>query len=218
MAYDIYCGVDVGKGSHSLVALRSSTQKRILSKTVAQDEAEIRNALYSLSSQGSLLVTVDQTGNIGKLLIATAQSMGLDVAFLTPHDFHQLSESYSEVKTDAWDAFVIADLSLRMTHILHPVETEDDAIAGLRTIITRRLEVIKAITALKNQIHDILAQIHPALEKVFDSDALDNAMALELLEHYGGPGGFRKSGRSRMIKRAQKVPYYGTKAEAFAYH
>jgi transposase len=215
MAYDIYCGVDVGKGSHSLVALRSSNQKRILSKTIPQDEAEIRNVLEGLSAQGSLLVTVDQTGNIGKLLIAVAQSMGLAVAFLTPHDFHQLSESYSEVKTDIWDAFVIADLSMRMTTILHPVETEDDAIAGLRTIITRRLEVVRATTALKNQIHDTLAQIHPALEKVFDSDALDNAMALELLEHYGGPGGFRRSGRSRMIKRAQKVPYYGTKAEAF---
>jgi transposase len=215
MAYDIYCGVDVGKRSHSLVALRSSSQKRILTKTIHQDEAEIRNILKDLSALGSMLVTVDQTGNIGKLLIAVAQSMDLDIAFLTPHDFHQFSEGYSEVKTDAWDAFVIADLSMRMTPLLHPVEREDDAIAGLRTIITRRLEVIRAITALKNQIHDILAQIHPALERVFDNDALDNAMALELLERYGGPGGFRRSGRSRMIRHAQKVPFYGTRATAF---
>jgi transposase len=215
MAYDIYCGVDVGKGSHSLVALRSSDQKRILTKTVPQDETGIRNVLQGLSAQGSLLVTVDQTGNIGKLLIAVARSMGLDAAFLTPHDFHQLSEGYSEVKTDAWDAFVIADLSMRMTPVLHPVETEDDAIAGLHTVITRRLEVVRAATALKNQIHDVLAQVHPALERVFDGDALDNAMALDLLERYGGPGGFRRSGRARMVKRAQKVPYHGAKAEAF---
>jgi hypothetical protein len=84
MAYDIYCGVDVGKRSHGLVALRSSTQKRICTRTVAQDETEIRGTLEGLSAQGSMLVTVDQTGNIGKLLIAVAQSMGLDVAFLTP--------------------------------------------------------------------------------------------------------------------------------------
>jgi transposase len=135
--------------------------------------------------------------------------------FSPPHDFHQLSEGYSEVKTDAWDAFVIADLSLRMTHILHPVEAEDDTIAGLHTIITRRFEVVRAITALKNQIHDILAQIHPALEQVFDRDALDNAMALELLEHYGGPDGFCRAGRSRLIKRAQKIPFFGTRAEVF---
>jgi transposase len=215
MAYDIYCGVDVGKESHTLVALRSSDQERILTKTVPQDEARIRNVLEGLSSKGSLLVTVDQTGNIGKLLIAVAHTMDLDVAFLTPHDFHQLSESYSEIKTDAWDAFVISDLSMRMTPILHPVEEQDDDIAGLRTVIARRLDVVRATGALKNQIHDILMQIHPALERVFDGDALDNAMALDLLGHYGGPGGFLGAGRSRMIKRAEKVPYLGTKAEAF---
>jgi transposase len=215
MAYDIYCGVDVGKGSHSLVALRSSDQKRILTKTVPQDEAGIRSVLEGLSAQGSMLVTVDQTGNIGRLLIAVAQSMGLDVAFLTPHDFHRLSEGYSEVKTDAWDAFVIADLSMRMTPRLHPVGPEDDAVAGLRTVIAYRLEVVRAITALKNQVHDVLSQIHPALERVFSGGALDSAMALELLEHCGGPSGFRRSGRNRLTRLAQRVPYCGTRAAGF---
>ena len=138
LAYDYYVGFDIGKFDHHVIVIRGSDQKTVLSKQVAQDEKKIQETLSAFSAKGRVLVAVDQKGSIGRLVTSVAKGLGVDVGFLTPADFHHFAEGYTEVKTDAVDAFEISDLSMRMTHVLFSVEEAHEAMESLRLLCTRR--------------------------------------------------------------------------------
>ncbi|WP_102378109.1 IS110 family transposase [Raoultibacter timonensis] len=111
VGYDVFCGIDVGKASHCMVALDRNCGKPLTSGSAAQDEAEIRKALAKASRLGGarMLVTVDQCGSFGRPTVAVAKDMGMDVAHIPPRKFRQVAETYGEDKTDVIDAFIIAD-------------------------------------------------------------------------------------------------------------
>jgi transposase len=205
--YDIYCGVDVGKWKHYMVALDTQGEKRFLSRWVDQTEAAIRQALGEVSACGNVLVTVDQTGNIGRLVVAVAQSMGIDVAHLPPQSFHKVSELYGEDKTDAKDAYIIADTSRAMPRLIEYVGAREDAKEELQFLLARHDDITHEGTALYNRTHDLLLQICPPLEVLFSKEELHNNLTLHLLAHYGGPDGFKRAGKSRVSTWAGQLKY-----------
>jgi transposase len=157
---------------------------------------------------------VDQTGNIGKLVISVARSLYIDVAFLTPHDFHQFSQTYSEVKTDALDSYIIADLSVRMTDRLHPVNEKSEMLEELRHYTHYRSELVRDMTRTKNQLHDLLVQVHPALSTLVAGAGLSSEFYPRLFSHYGGSSGLRRAGKKRVTAFVAKLPYYKARAAA----
>jgi transposase len=205
MGYDIYCGIDIGKSKHYVTALDSSSERRILSSPLRQDEREIEELLNRLCTLGKILVTVDQYGDIGRLVVAVAQRKGIDVAHLSPRTFRKAADTYSELKTDAFDSYVIADVSRstpRMIELLVPgTEAHDE----LKALCTLRCEIVKERTSYYNRLHENLQKISPPLEGLFAKEALHADIALRLLEHYGGPTGFKKAGKSRVIAWAGKL-------------
>jgi transposase len=213
LAYDVYCGVDVGKSSHHMTAITSKGQQTIFSEEIPQEESAIRTALSQLSASGRLLLTVDQPRSVGSLLVGTAKAMGIDTAFLTPHDFHQFAKAYSEVKSDKNDAFIIADISMRMTGRLHPVENRDETVDAIRMLSRHRAGLVREITQRKNGIHDLFVQTHPALGNVFGSDELNSKAWLKLLIHYGGATGFKNAGKNRVLAFMDKIPYCRNKGQ-----
>lgn len=204
--------MDVGKRSHHLVAIGAASQEVILSRAVAQDEAELRLVLSGLAAQGPVLLTVDQKGTLGHLAVAVARTLGIDTAFLTPHDFHAFSAGYTEVKSDATDAFVIADVSMRLTPRLYPVEEQGEDIERLRILASQRASLVRSGTQDKNRLHSLIAQAHPALESVFGADEMDSPLYLGILQHYGGPSGLRRAGQARLRAFISKMPYYRNRA------
>jgi len=216
LAYDIYAGFDVGKFSHHLVAVRAKDQHIIASRRIAQDENEIRDALEGLMSMGKVLVAVDQKGSIGRLLVATAKSMDVDIGFITPSDFHAFAKGYTEVKSDARDAHIIADVAMRFTTRLHPVADFDEAIEVLRVQTTLRAALVQDSTQDKNRIRSLLVQVHPAFEAYLGKGALNVQAYLRILEHYGGPGGIKRAGRKNLEAFISKQPYCKNKAKNIA--
>jgi transposase len=209
----VYCGVDVGKSSHHVTAIRSGDQQTFFSEEVQQEESAIRAALSLLSKEGRVLLTVDQPGSIGHLLVGAARSMGIDAAFLTPHDFHQFAKTYSEVKSDRKDAFIIADVSMRMTDRLHPLDEKEEGIDALRMLLHHRSGLAREMTKRKNEIHDLFVKTHPALGRVFGSSELDSEPWLKLVVHYGGASGISNAGKKRVLAFMDKIPYCRDKVQ-----
>ena len=85
-----YMGVDVGKTSHWAYAV-DAAGRTLLSRAVANDEADIRAALSGLP-EGALVV-VDQRKNIGALVLRTARSCGFPVAYLPGKAEHDLASA-----------------------------------------------------------------------------------------------------------------------------
>ena len=218
VAYDVYAGFDVGKSSHHVVAIRAKDQEIITSKKVAQEEESIRAVLKELMAFGRVFVALDQKGNVGRLLAATVKDTGIDAGFLTPSDFHVFAKGYTEVKSDAKDAYIIADVAMRFTNKLSPITDLEEKVEALRTQTALRDALVRDSTQTKNRIRDLLVQIHPPFEACIERDDLDKQLYLCILERYGGPEGIRRAGKKRLKAFISKLAYYGQKADAVSEH
>ena len=103
---EVFCGVDVARETHHAVAL---------------DRAGRR-----------LLVVVDQPASIGALAVAVARSMGVQIGYLPGFAMRRIADLYPGVgKTDARDAFVIADAARTLPHALRRVGPNEQTIVAL---------------------------------------------------------------------------------------
>lgn len=207
-AYEVFCGIDVGKTSNYAVVLDRFGDAPLIRRSLAQDEAEIRSLLAEVSALGRPLVTVDQFGTFGRLVVAVAEREGVDVAHIPPRKFKQVAETYDEGKSDAKDAFIIADTSRSQPRNIVPVAARDDALAEVRVVSTARDDAVRERTRLYNRLHDLICQACPALEAVFAKQKLHNELELMLVARYGGPNGFRRSGRARASKWAGGLKHH----------
>jgi len=214
MTYDIYCGIDIGKNEHYLVALEPVSDRRVMSRPLPQDEKEIEKALFQLESLGKVLVVVDQVGTIGRLVVAVAQRMSIDIAHMPPRTFSKAASTYGELKTDAFDAFVIADSARSTPRMIEMVVSRNVAIEEMRVLASFRADAVKERTACYNHLHDLLHKVSPPLEKLFQGEALHADLALRLLAQYGGPLGLKKAGKSRVSTWAGKLKYHKTRGPA----
>ncbi|MDQ1304473.1 MAG: hypothetical protein QG671_300 [Actinomycetota bacterium] len=209
--YAIFCGLDVGKGTHHVVAL-DPTGKRIFDRELPQDEARLRELFTGLLEHGNVLVVVDQLATIGALPIAVARAVGAEVAYLPGLAMRRIADLHpGSAKTDARDAFIIADAARTMPHTLRRVDLGQDALADLTVLIGFDDDQAQESTRLTNRIRGLLTQIHPVLERVLGPKVHTTAV-LQLLSRFGGPTGLARAGRRQLLAVARKhAPRAGDK-------
>jgi transposase len=71
-----------------------------------------------------------------------------------------------EGKTDARDAYIIADAARTMPHTLRRVGTDDDTLAELTVLAGYDDDLAAQSTRLTNRLRDALLHVHPALERL----------------------------------------------------
>jgi transposase len=196
---DVFLGLDVGKGEHHATALTPSG-KTVLDKRLPNTEPKLREIFAKLQAKhGTVLVVVDQPASIGALPLAVARATGCRVAYLPGLTMRRIADLYpGEAKTDARDAFVIADAARTMPHTLRTIELADETVAELEMIVGFDDDLATESTRTKNRLRGLLTQIHPSLEKVL-GPRLDHPAVLALLERFGSPVQLRKAGRRRLV-------------------
>ena len=202
--YAVFCGLDVGKVAHHACAL-DPEGKRLFDAGLPQDETRLRELLSRLSAHGRVLVVVDQPNTIGALPIAVARAMGIDVAYLPGLAMRRIADLHpGTAKTDARDAYVIADAARVMPHTLRRVDVGEEALAELKVLVGFDDDLAGEATRLSNRIRGLLTQVHPALERVLGPRVSQKA-TLALLTKFGGPTGMRAAGRARLLATARKA-------------
>jgi transposase len=202
--YAVFCGLDVGKEAHHACAL-DPDGRRLFDAELPQDETRLRELLSRLSEHGQVLVVVDQPNTIGALPIAVARAMGIDVAYLPGLAMRRIADLHpGTAKTDARDAYVIADAARVMPHTLRRVDVGEEALAELKGLVGFDDDLAGEATRLSNRIRGLLTQVHPALERVLGPRVSQKA-TLALLTKFGGPTGMRAAGRSRLLTTARKA-------------
>ena len=201
---EVFIGVDVGKGEHHAVAL-DRAGKKLLDRALPNDEARIREILAELEHHGRILVAVDQPATIGALPVAVAQAAGTIVGYLPGLAMRRIADLHpGEAKTDARDAFIIADAARTMPHTLRSVHLADVQLAELSMLCGFDDDLAKQATATSNRIRGLLTQIHPALERVL-GPRLDHPAVLDLLRTWPTPEALRHAGRRRIANRLAKL-------------
>ena len=116
--FDVFVGLDVGKEHHHATALNSAG-RRLHDKALPQDEAALREVFDKLTVHGSVLVIVDQPATIGALPVTVARAMGIEVAYLPGLAMRRIADLHpGNAKTDARDAYIIAEAGRTMPHAL----------------------------------------------------------------------------------------------------
>jgi transposase len=157
-----------------------------------------------LARHGAVLVVVDQPASIGALPVAVARACGHQVAYLPGLAMRRLADLHpGSAKTDARDAFVIADAARTLPHTLRRVDAGDEALAELHLLVGFEDDLAGESTRLTNRLRGLLVQIHPALERAF-GDNISHKAVLDLLSRCGGPAGLRKAGRRKLLAIAAK--------------
>jgi len=200
--YSVFVGLDVGKGEHHACAL-DRDGARLHDKLLPQDETRIRELLARLSEHGPVLVVVDQPASIGALAVAVARHAGIDVGYLPGLAMRRIADLHpGQAKTDARDAYIIAEAARSMPHALRRVDVGEEALADLEVIVGFDDDLAGEVTRLANRIRGLLTQVHPALERVL-SPIVQRPVTLDLLVRFGGPEGLRAAGRRRLLAVAK---------------
>ncbi|OXM69017.1 IS110 family transposase [Amycolatopsis thermalba] len=213
-SYGVFLGLDVGKGDHHAVAL-DATGKRLHDGPLPNTEPKLRALFDKLAVHGPLLVVVDQPATIGALPVAVARACGHQVAYLPGLAMRRIADLYpGNAKTDARDAFIIADAARSLPHTLRPVDTGDEALAELEVLVGFDDDLAGEATRLGNRIRGLLTGIHPTLERVL-GPRITHPAVLEILSRCGGPTGIRKAGRRKVTAiAATHAPRLGEKLVA----
>jgi transposase len=200
----IFLGIDVGKGAHHAVALDRSG-KRLLDCALPNDEAKLRALITELKQRGQVLLIVDQPATIGALSVAVARDEGVLVAYLPGLAIRRIADLHAgESKTDARDAYIIAEAARGMPHALRSLKLADDQVAELSMLCGFDDDLAAQITQTSNRIRGLLTQIHPALERVL-GPRLDHPAILDVLERYPSPAQLSSLSEKQLTHRLSKL-------------
>lgn len=203
MGYDVVIGLDVGKSMHHAVAL-DPEGRRLVDREVANAEPALRELFGRAAGEGEVLVVVDQLHSIGALPVTVAQAMGIDVAYLPGLSMRRLADLHpGNAKTDARDAFIIANAALTAPHALRRLDVPDQTRADLAMLLGYDDDLVAQTTAANNRLRALLSQVHPSLEKALGGN-ISHPAVLHLLAKAGGPTGLRKMGRTRIDSQVRK--------------
>ncbi|MGY0055170.1 IS110 family RNA-guided transposase [Streptomyces sp. LZ34] len=169
---------------------------RLLSRRVLNDETELLQPIGDvLAISTDVLWAVDLDHGGAALLIGLLLGHDQPMAYLTGLAVHRASATYKrEGKTDAKHAFVIADQA-RVRRDLGLLRPGDEIAVDLRTLTTRRLDVVFDRTRQINRPRAQLLKSYPALERSLD---LVNEGSVLLLAGYQAPAAIRRAGAKRI--------------------
>lgn len=143
-------------------------------------------------------------GTIGALPVTVARACGHDVAYLPGLSMRRITDLYpGQAKTDARDAFIIADTASTMPHTLRRVDTGDEILAELGVLVGFDDDLAGEATRISNRIRGLLTGIHTALERVV-GPRIGHPAVLEILTRCSGPNGIRKAGKRTLTNLAVK--------------
>jgi transposase len=133
--------------------------------------------------------------------------MRLDTAYLPGLAMRRIADLHpGTAKTDARDAYVIADVARTLPHTLWSVDIAGPAVADLAVLMGYDDDLRDQVSAGINGIRHLLLSIHPALEQALGTD-LAHPAVLALLARYGGPTGLKAAGKKRIDNLlAKKAP------------
>ncbi len=194
-------GIDVAKEFHWVAAVDERVGELLFDGRVDNQPGAIERLIDQLSrlrdERGPVRVGVDVVGGIAALLTAMLHEAGLEVVHvpgLTVNRARQGTRG-GEHKSDPRDARVIAE-QVRTRSDLRPLEAASELDAEIRLLVGRRRELVTDQTRRLGRLHDLLASIHPGLERVVDPT---QKAGLWLLSRYVTPAEIRRAGGKRLV-------------------
>ena len=184
-ASEVFAGIDWG-GSFHQICLINTHGDVIVQQRVQHDLAGLTelDRLLLIHAPGRLRVAIERADG---LLVEHLHKIEVEVFCVSPKISARARERYrlAATKSDAFDAFVLAD-TLRHEHRhWRPLSPASPALAELRAISRDRDRIVIAQQATENRLRAVLEAYHPAPLHLFSS--LDRDITLDFVTDYPTP-------------------------------
>jgi transposase len=151
-------------------------------------------------------------------LVEALLDAGLRVVVITPRQVKGLRSRYtgSGAKSDAGDAYLLADVLRTDGHRLRPLTQDSDATQVLRALSRTRKQLVESRVGLTNQLRALLERVFPAAVGLFAR--LDSDVAIAFLRRYPTQHDAARLTQARFAAFLRRIAYCGRKpvAELFA--
>jgi transposase len=200
-------GIDVAKEFHWVRAISSERSELVLDRRVENEPADLQALVEELEAlraeRGPLRVGIDVVGGVASLLAAMLVEASIELVHVSGLAVNRARQGTTggEHKSDPRDAAVIAD-QVRQRRDLRPVEQGSELDAEIRLLVGRRRELVTDQTRRIARLRDLLASLHPGLERVVDPT---QKASQRLLQRYVTPAEIRRAGRRRLVDHVAKA-------------
>lgn len=213
-----YIGIDIAKNAHVAALRREDGTPCGKAFQFANDERGFKSLLGRLAElevdPGDCIVAMESTGHYWLALWSFLDDHGYPVAVVNPvmTDAFRKADSVRKTKTDAIDAFLIAEYARFKS--LGPTPIAPEVADGAKVLTRYRAHLVAERTALKNRATAAADRVFPEIEGCFSSK--HSATSRAVLAEFGAPARIAATDirtLTRVIREASRGHHGREKAE-----
>ena len=208
-----FAGLDWG-GSRHAVCVVDERGAVALQMEVAHDEAglgEMRKRLAKLAPAGDIPVAIERPSG---LIVDALIDAGHPVIPIHPNVVKACRPRYRAAggKSDASDAFMLADILRTDGHRFRPLTPCSDEIKALRALVRGRDDLVAERVCLTNRLRSLLESFWAGAAAIFAD--VDSPIALAFLQRYPTPDSAARLGEKRLAAFLAAQSYSGRREAA----
>jgi transposase len=200
-----FAGLDWASQMHAIciVDAQGTVRERFDIDHSAAGLAELRRRLIPY---GQLPIAIERPSG---LIVDTLVEAGLTVVPIHPNVVKATRPRYRShgAKSDASDAYLLADLLRTDGHRFKPLAPQSDEILSLRALVRGRDDLVATRLQLANQLRSLLESFWPGAAVVFAD--IDSPIALAFIERYPTPESAARLGPKRIAAFCAQHAYGG---------
>jgi transposase len=201
----LFAGLDWASQAHAVCVIdeRGAIREQL---SVAHDAAGLSELVRRLRTAGVKRIAIERPSG---LLVDTLVEAGLEVVPIHPNVVKASRARYRSHggKSDAADAYLLADLLRTDGHRFAPLAAQSDEIRALRALVRGRDDLVATRVRLANQLRDLLLSYWAGAAEIFAD--VDSPIALAFIQRYPTPESASRLGPKRMASFCAQHAYCG---------
>jgi transposase len=202
-------GIDWAKDEHALCVIDQSGRV-LFERRFAHEEGGIAKLCGSLVEMGVWRVAIERPEGI---LVERVLEAGIVVLPIHPNQLKaarpRFRASGYRAKSDAFDAFCLAELARTDHHRFRALAPDSDETKALKALTRSRDELVGTRVALANRLRSELEAFWPGAALLFSE--IDSAISLAFLARYPSPKDASKLAQKRLLGFLSGQGYSGRK-------
>jgi len=203
-------GLDWAKDEHALCVIENSGRK-IFEGRYAHEEGGINELCRSLVEMGVERLAIERPEGV---LVERVLEAGITVLTIHPNQLKasrpRFRASGARAKSDAFDAFCLAELARTDHHRFRALVPDSDQTKALKVLSRSREDLVGTRVALANQLRAELEAFWGGAAILFSE--IDSAISLAFLERYPSPKDACRLAEKRLESFLSKNRYSGGKS------
>lgn len=203
-----YAGLDWASRTHAACVIDEHGSVR-LQFEINHDAAGLADLCRRLRSAGVAAIAIERPSG---LIVDALLQAGLSVVPIHPNVVKATRPRYRSHggKSDASDAYLLADLLRTDGHRFKPLAPQSDDIRALRALVRGRDDLVATRVQLANQLRSLLQSFWPGAAEVFAD--VDSPIGLAFILRYPTPQSAARLGPKRMAAFCAQHAYSGRRS------